>query len=546
MQRAFDKVLDRVVSAKEAAARSTRGDQGWRYRCRGANCKADVFIRRLWDGPIFAHRSGCAAPHCEEYHAGLEGYGYGGTRGINRLNEIDQLKRPGLELYVDSALRNWKLTYFLPRHKLPGLTFPIDVAPGAKVRKISTAVLKEKPLRFDVVPSRNAIGYAGDEDDDSFDEDYFQPINFRLNNTGLNIFHASGFGGYRRAVGAQLFWDTSYFAIWSEASTLTIPERLSPRIVRRELNWICALITLPAKPSDAIKKFLESATYLEVSSKKAIVQALFPQGLTDQQSGAVRLPASDVVLLSISRKTTETIEDGILVEGKGGSTRFDISETGDTFIRIEGHAPEAYYFVRYSTEPAMLFHITRVRKVCPCTRLLLEVIDATGVTSRVNFFSLRAHKLLGLARAQKFKSAQLLCDGAIEGAIHYRKANKMWRHQEIFHTQDGSELTPLKELDISGFLRLRNLELWIDFRGYGSQYVSSRALRKAASFEPTLISRFQWLTTMLQRTDKETQMALQDLRAGKSDRARLVLTEPRIPPHLRLHARTLLLQLGGA
>jgi hypothetical protein len=540
MRFAYDKVLAKLVSADAARNRTRTGDIAGRYRCPNPICKAPVTVKgRYWRDPYFAHLHYQAAANCDEYHPGTGDYDYSYTRPVARLNEREQLSRPGLQLHVNAKSWDWKLSYYLPRHELTADHFFITVEPGSQPKRISTSALRTRPLQFSVVPSTEPIGYVTtSESDERIDGTYFSPRTFHLKTPGLTVFHAAGLSDHR-AVGSTLYWGSSYFAIWKEDVNVKLPERLVVKSLRNQRGWCCALIALPTTPSEALKQLLEHLSDMLVRAKMAAINVVYPHPSQGDEIGALCIDPADAVVLSVSRSAAEPLKAGILVESRDGLATFDVDDSPETFVILRQRAADTYYFIRYADEPAVLIHARTGLIGAPTTQVLLETQGTDGAKVLTEFFSMHAHNLLASIRRGNKHPTRLVVNGCVEGSLFQRVDGK-WFRTPINHVQHDRQLAPLKAVDIQRLVGSRNSEVHLDLGGYGYQFVSSRTGRRSTNaIDIKWATQARWLLVMANKLDRRTSEALTKVQRGDPRELIEILRLLAVPDHLQIHLNNL-------
>jgi len=402
---------------------------------------------------------------------------------VFKEDESLQKLRIGLELYVSNIRDEWILMLRIPRFRNEALSVGRNdvafVGRGmAQPSQLPLKRLENGPVTYDVLPTTEPLGIL------SFTESVilaarqqFQPMSIRLPADRCAVFHATGLT-YMRGIGSQLYWNTNYFLVWSEALPLTIPRGLLTKELRTSNGWNCALISLPDKPNEADRLWLLHYTGYDVASRSVAVTLVMPT-FSVQEDSSIKTRWQGDLALSIRRLNDEILHEPITVETKQGDQKIDTRDSRAMNLLVAQQEEDEAFYIRYGNEPGILI-TTSVTLQCgePCG-VFLSGTDERGRRITVPFESIKAHEVLTGSRAKRGRLDAIRARGSFDGSVRYRGIDEfVWLKGTITERiADAGKLGVIEVPQLDEHLTEGESEIVIRMGPALSQHIGARPRR---------------------------------------------------------------------
>lgn len=474
MNFAYDVVLKRDIDAESDDVR--RGQRG-RYIC--PVCRSRVYhARGIYQCSHFRHNPNEGRLDCELYHPGLMAQVMAPVPFFKEDEALQRL-RIGLELDVSGVRGEWILMLRIPGfsngHPKSSRHDIAYVCRGAeRLVDLPLQRLENGPVTYDAVPTDDALGIRSFSDGVSLSiRQRFAPMSILLPTDRCAVFHATGLT-FMRGVGAQLYWNTRYYLLWTDKLPVTIPRSLLTKQLSQVNGWQCALITLPDKPNEADRLWILQHTGYDVASRSVDVTIIAPS-LVAENHAIYTINWEGEVLVSVRRKNDEALHDRVTIETIDGNYAVPADGSRLLNIAVARKGRDESLYLRYGNEPGVLITAGDPSIATEPCGVFLSTTNASGEEATAPFESIEAHQLLSLAR-RKLQGVRIWERGHFTGTVRYRGPDEVtWSSgatQEQFsnHRDAGNIEVPL----LSHYLNEASSEILIRIGPAISQRVSPR------------------------------------------------------------------------
>lgn len=458
-----------------SAAQASRYGQ---YSCPA--CGKPVFLRH---GNVrvahFAHRPGVGTPECELFVPtdDVRGWSVAPTHPTSPVRPAENILPVRLLLALEPggvtrrhSSRQWELCITLPKSPNPHGQISFNCG-GGVYRKVSLSTLALGPKTYPV--DLDAADFAATWISYEVYRPYAAVIQRRvpgLRRGKVTAFNATSEKYKPRA--ESLSWGATYYFVWRDRLSPTLPDWLSPHLLAARREWRCALVSLPSEGDDTSLAWFRDVADLDVVPERRRWCIVSPVPYDLDLDGRVQLGADEWTCLAFHPGDSD--EDSTVVVNAGGEDctliisgrRWHLLE-----VAAEGQARRSPLRFRWDLHDLPML-IRRPLEPHPVAVVALEFKSASQDGSRAALHEAKGRELLDSVRAGERELAGLYLPQGVRAMFRWRRqAEFTGQGLELAAALTDGSLASSTVSAINAALRDRSMTVLLDAGSFGS-YVS--------------------------------------------------------------------------